>query len=294
MLAFHFLTWVNNTVPFPLDKDNAALCLDKKRVHRGGKTPQRAGGAGESPRSNPNKVWICTFNISFEHFYHRLAVGHHSREDEQRCGGSRAEGAQAAVRPAGLRVPPGRGGGRRQRSVGKVHHQEGGQERRKKIHTLPVLLSAAVSANRKVVFFFAALQVDPEELTLVYNLRKLMKNDWVRWMHNDPSHMCCAFLILVYIFLTRLFSSLIKTGGAIISTLAQTGSLYTSKSAYLPQELLGEVSCSSTLHSRKHRHSVLNTPEEATVYIVTSCLWPCSPEGLRQHGPVHPSVGAQL
>uniref|UniRef100_A0A8C9XLS7 Small ribosomal subunit protein mS29 n=1 Tax=Sander lucioperca TaxID=283035 RepID=A0A8C9XLS7_SANLU len=50
--------------------------------------------------------------------------------------------------------------------------------------------------------------VDPEELTLVYNLKKLMTNDW--------------------------------TGGAIITTLSQTGSLYTSKSAYLPQELLGE------------------------------------------------------
>uniref|UniRef100_A0A3Q3W8L3 Small ribosomal subunit protein mS29 n=1 Tax=Mola mola TaxID=94237 RepID=A0A3Q3W8L3_MOLML len=50
--------------------------------------------------------------------------------------------------------------------------------------------------------------VDPEELTLVYNLRKMLKNNW--------------------------------TGGAIITTLSQTGSLYTSKSAYLPQELLGE------------------------------------------------------
>ncbi|XP_029360596.1 small ribosomal subunit protein mS29 [Echeneis naucrates] len=50
--------------------------------------------------------------------------------------------------------------------------------------------------------------VDPDELTLVYNLRKLMKNDW--------------------------------TGGAIITTLSQTGSVYISKSAYLPQELLGE------------------------------------------------------
>ncbi|XP_071376488.1 small ribosomal subunit protein mS29 isoform X1 [Centroberyx affinis] len=47
-----------------------------------------------------------------------------------------------------------------------------------------------------------------EELTLVYNLRKLMRNDW--------------------------------TGGAIITTLSQTGSLYTPSSAYLPQELLGE------------------------------------------------------
>ncbi|XP_061572885.1 28S ribosomal protein S29, mitochondrial isoform X2 [Cololabis saira] len=50
--------------------------------------------------------------------------------------------------------------------------------------------------------------VEPEELTLVYNLRKLMKNDW--------------------------------TGGAIIATLSQTGSLYMPKSVYLPQELLGE------------------------------------------------------
>ncbi|XP_032414053.1 small ribosomal subunit protein mS29 [Xiphophorus hellerii] len=50
--------------------------------------------------------------------------------------------------------------------------------------------------------------VDPEELTLVYNLRKLMKNDW--------------------------------SGGAIITTLSQTGSLYLPKSAYLPQDLLGE------------------------------------------------------
>ncbi|XP_042346745.1 28S ribosomal protein S29, mitochondrial [Plectropomus leopardus] len=50
--------------------------------------------------------------------------------------------------------------------------------------------------------------VDPEELTLIYNLRKLMTSDW--------------------------------TGGAIITTLSQTGSLYTSKSQYLPQELLGE------------------------------------------------------
>ncbi|XP_034408857.1 28S ribosomal protein S29, mitochondrial [Cyclopterus lumpus] len=50
--------------------------------------------------------------------------------------------------------------------------------------------------------------VEPEELTLVYNLRKLMTSGW--------------------------------TGGAIITTLSQTGSLYTSKSSYLPQELLGE------------------------------------------------------
>uniref|UniRef100_A0AAQ4PKR6 Small ribosomal subunit protein mS29 n=1 Tax=Gasterosteus aculeatus aculeatus TaxID=481459 RepID=A0AAQ4PKR6_GASAC len=50
--------------------------------------------------------------------------------------------------------------------------------------------------------------VDPEELTLVHNLKKLMTKSW--------------------------------TGGAIITTLSQTGSLFTPKSSYLPQELLGE------------------------------------------------------
>ncbi|XP_030330098.1 28S ribosomal protein S29, mitochondrial isoform X1 [Strigops habroptila] len=50
--------------------------------------------------------------------------------------------------------------------------------------------------------------VSPEELTLVYNLRKMMMNDW--------------------------------TGGAIVTTLSQTGSLFKPSSAYLPQELLGK------------------------------------------------------
>ncbi|NXE84538.1 RT29 protein, partial [Cochlearius cochlearius] len=50
--------------------------------------------------------------------------------------------------------------------------------------------------------------VSPEELTLVHNLRKLMMNDW--------------------------------SGGAIITTLSQTGSLFRPSSAYLPQELLGK------------------------------------------------------
>lgn len=50
--------------------------------------------------------------------------------------------------------------------------------------------------------------VNVEELTLIHNLRKLVKNDWC--------------------------------GGAIITTLSQTGSPYTPKTSYLPQELLGE------------------------------------------------------
>ncbi|OWK55060.1 28S ribosomal protein S29, mitochondrial [Lonchura striata] len=50
--------------------------------------------------------------------------------------------------------------------------------------------------------------VSPEELTLVHNLRKMVKNDW--------------------------------SGGAIVTTLSQTGSLFKPSSAYTPQELLGK------------------------------------------------------
>ncbi|NWH66001.1 RT29 protein, partial [Geococcyx californianus] len=50
--------------------------------------------------------------------------------------------------------------------------------------------------------------VSPEELTLVYNLRKMMRNDW--------------------------------SGGAVVTTLSQTGSLFKPRSAYLPHELLGK------------------------------------------------------
>lgn len=50
--------------------------------------------------------------------------------------------------------------------------------------------------------------VSPEELTLVHNLRKLLANDW--------------------------------SGGAIVTTLSQTGSLFQSRRAYLPHELLGK------------------------------------------------------
>ncbi|XP_010210930.1 PREDICTED: 28S ribosomal protein S29, mitochondrial [Tinamus guttatus] len=52
--------------------------------------------------------------------------------------------------------------------------------------------------------------VSPEELTLVHNLRKMMVNDW--------------------------------NGGAVVTTLSQTGSLFKPSSAYLPHELLGKVS----------------------------------------------------
>ncbi|XP_040854973.1 28S ribosomal protein S29, mitochondrial isoform X2 [Ochotona curzoniae] len=50
--------------------------------------------------------------------------------------------------------------------------------------------------------------IAPEELALIHNLRKMMRNDW--------------------------------TGGAIVLTLSQTGSLFKPRNAYLPQELLGK------------------------------------------------------
>ncbi|XP_042750770.1 28S ribosomal protein S29, mitochondrial [Lagopus leucura] len=50
--------------------------------------------------------------------------------------------------------------------------------------------------------------VSPEELTLVYNLRKMMMNNW--------------------------------NGGAVVTTLSQTGSLFKPSSAHLPHELLGK------------------------------------------------------
>ncbi|KTG38718.1 hypothetical protein cypCar_00009035 [Cyprinus carpio] len=49
---------------------------------------------------------------------------------------------------------------------------------------------------------------EPEELTLIHNVRKMMKNNW--------------------------------SGGAILTALSQTGSLFKPQSAYLPSELLGE------------------------------------------------------
>ncbi|XP_076827195.1 small ribosomal subunit protein mS29 [Brachyhypopomus gauderio] len=50
--------------------------------------------------------------------------------------------------------------------------------------------------------------ISPEELTLVHNLRKMLRNDWC--------------------------------GGAVVTTLSQTGSLFKPRSAYMPTELLGE------------------------------------------------------
>uniref|UniRef100_A0A671PRS0 Small ribosomal subunit protein mS29 n=1 Tax=Sinocyclocheilus anshuiensis TaxID=1608454 RepID=A0A671PRS0_9TELE len=57
-------------------------------------------------------------------------------------------------------------------------------------------------------FLFLFMECEPEELTLIHNLRKMMKNNW--------------------------------SGGAILTALSQTGSVFKPRSAYLPNELLGE------------------------------------------------------
>lgn len=83
-------------------------------------------------------------------------------------------------------------------------------------------------------------QVDPEELTLVYNLRKLMKNNWVREIQGlTPRKAALKKQKQKKSLVT--FTVLSQSGGAIITTLSQTGALYRPKSAYMPQELLGEV-----------------------------------------------------
>ncbi|KAJ6656950.1 hypothetical protein lerEdw1_002951 [Lerista edwardsae] len=51
-------------------------------------------------------------------------------------------------------------------------------------------------------------QISPEELTLIHNLRKMLSNDW--------------------------------SGGAVVTTLSQTGALFQPRRAYLPHELLGK------------------------------------------------------
>ena len=100
-------------------------------------------------------------------------------------------------------------------------------------------------------------QVSAQELTLVHNLRKLVKNDWVSvffgniqrdWLNCRLDTLCdCVFSP--------------QCGGAVITTLAQTGSLYTPSSAYLPHELLGEVRghgifSSRTFHSCFQKHAL--------------------------------------
>lgn len=86
-----------------------------------------------------------------------LALGSHSCEDQQWRGGGRDEGAEAAKRAAGVRRPPGCGCGWCQRTLGKVHYQEGGQECRKEADNLSGQPYACLHGCLLTVFLFHAL-----------------------------------------------------------------------------------------------------------------------------------------
>ncbi|XP_053906635.1 28S ribosomal protein S29, mitochondrial isoform X2 [Cuculus canorus] len=97
--------------------------------------------------------------------------------------------------------------------------------------------------------------VSPEELTLVYNLRKMMRNDWLhvlltlripeldtvfqRRSHKRGTEGHC-WRGIVWTIGTSMGNSGTASGGAVVTTLSQTGSLFKPRSAYLPQELLGK------------------------------------------------------
>lgn len=127
--------------------------------------------------------WFC-----FHNKWHSIALGYISYEEQQWCCGGGDEGAEAAKRATGFRLPLGRGSGWCQWPVGKIHHQEGGWECCEKTH-----IESCYSSKMFSGFFYVChrwkiscvslshcYQVDPEALTLIYNLRKLMRNDWVR------------------------------------------------------------------------------------------------------------------
>lgn len=70
-----------------------------------------------------------------------------------------------------------------------------------------------------------------------------MKNDWVRRTTTTTTTLTGYFIVVFFYFQIFLTLALVsQTGGAVITTVSQTGSLFVPKSVYLPHELLGEVS----------------------------------------------------
>lgn len=67
-----------------------------------------------------------------------------------------------------------------------------------------------------------------------------MKNDWVRRTTTTTTTLTGYFIVVFIYFLT--LALVFQTGGAVITTVSQAGSLFVPKSVYLPHELLGEVS----------------------------------------------------
>lgn len=85
--------------------------------------------------SSSSRVMYCYYFSPFDSLHSSLlsgfggvffAVGYHSCEEQQRCGGGGDEGVEAAEWAAGVKLARGRGSGWCQCAVGKIHHQEGG------------------------------------------------------------------------------------------------------------------------------------------------------------------------
>lgn len=93
-------------------------------------------------------------------------------------------------------------------AVGVVLKELKTQSARGRFHLLVAVDGANALWGRTTLRREDRTLIAPEELSLVHNLRKMVKNDW--------------------------------HGGAIVLSLSQTGSLFTSRTAYLPQELLGK------------------------------------------------------
>lgn len=166
--------------------------MDEERVHGGGESPGRAGGSGGfTPLSDSLSItYLSPVHLRVNYASDRVFVGNFPREEQQRRGGGGDEGAPAAEQPARVGRSPGRGGGRGKRRVGTIHHQEGGQEHGEGSvgSRDPALVPTALTCP-------TCPQVDPEELTLIHNLRKLLRNDWVRAATDAAAESLLMFLL---------------------------------------------------------------------------------------------------
>ncbi|XP_069582035.1 small ribosomal subunit protein mS29 [Ranitomeya imitator] len=145
--------------------------------------------------------WLKNFRASNEHFLSQIVT-------QQRYVWSKREATEAG-RPLGEVVDQGLARVKTSSDVvgvvlKELKLQSGGQAFRLLVSVDGVNALWGRSTIRKEDKSF----VSPEELTLVHNFRKMLRNDW--------------------------------TGGAIVTSVTHTGSVFTSKSSYLPQALLGK------------------------------------------------------
>lgn len=157
-----FLNMVNKTVLFPPQiKTTQRYIWTKREFTEEGKPLGELVDQVSLFYSVYNKVHLidCTSQgmLIFCFYFFFLTLGSHSCEDQQRRGGGCDEGAEAAKRAAGVRFPPGCGCGWCQRTLGKVHYQEGGQECRKETDNHHFMPYTCLHGCLLTVFLFHAL-----------------------------------------------------------------------------------------------------------------------------------------